>query len=78
MDVYLMNIGVDGYYRNVDLFVFDNGLDYVGEFIELEIEDENFSKKEGENEEYDDGGNYLFLCLLGEYLFYREIFFVFL
>lgn len=59
MDVYLMNIGVDGYYRNVDLFVFDNGLDYVGEFIELEIEDENFSKKEGENEEYDDGGNML-------------------
>lgn len=54
-----MNIGVDGYYRNVDLFVFDNGLDYVGEFIELEIEDENFSKKEGENEEYDDGGNML-------------------
>lgn len=59
MDVYLMNIGVDGYYRNVDSFVFDNGLDYVGEFIELEIEDENFSKKEGENEEYDDGGNML-------------------
>lgn len=57
MDVHPMNIGVDGYHRNADSPVSDNGPDYAGESTELETEDENSPKKEGENEEHDDGGN---------------------
>lgn len=52
-----MNIGVDGYHRNADSPVSDNGPDYAGESTELETEDENSPKKEGENEEHEDGGN---------------------
>ncbi|XP_078326436.1 roundabout homolog 2-like isoform X7 [Crassostrea virginica] len=57
MDIHPMNIGVDGYHRNADSPVSDNGPDYAGESTELETEDENSPKKEGENEEHEDGGN---------------------
>ncbi|XP_061183722.1 roundabout homolog 1-like isoform X2 [Saccostrea echinata] len=57
MDGHHMNIGVDGYHRNADSPVSDNGPDYAGESTELETEDENSPRKEGENEGQDEGGN---------------------
>ncbi|XP_056010134.1 roundabout homolog 2-like isoform X15 [Ostrea edulis] len=57
MEGHHMNIGVDGYHRNADSPISDNGPDYAGESTELETEDENSPRKEGENEGQDDGGN---------------------
>ncbi|XP_062583892.1 roundabout homolog 1-like [Saccostrea cucullata] len=57
MDGHHMNIGVDGYHRNADSPVSDNGPDYAGESTELETEDENSPRKEGEKEGQEEAGN---------------------